>query len=87
MPKLSDPNSRRTARKQLWRNHTFCGDSIVPDTIDEANELAEQHLERSLRAARQPIAVGAPGVCDECGDDSPRLVRGRCAPCRDGRPR
>ncbi len=59
----------------------------MADQIDQANELNEQHLERSLRAARQPIPVGAPGECENCGDDSPRLVRGWCAPCRDGRPR
>ncbi|WP_084581744.1 conjugal transfer protein TraR [Sphingomonas azotifigens] len=59
----------------------------MADQIDQANDLNEQHLERSLRAARQPIAVGVPGECDNCGDDSPRLVGGRCARCRDGRPR
>ncbi len=59
----------------------------MADQIDQANDLNEQHLERSLRAARQPIAVGVPGECENCGYDSKRLVRGRCAPCRDGRPR
>ena len=59
----------------------------MADQIDQANDLNEQHLERSLRAARQPIAVGVPGECKNYGDDSPRLVRGWCAPCRDGRRR
>lgn len=59
----------------------------MADTIDEANALAEQHLERSLRAARQPIAVGAPGECEGCGEDMPRLVHGLCGFCRDGRRR
>ncbi|WP_084253465.1 conjugal transfer protein TraR [Sphingomonas pituitosa] len=59
----------------------------MADTIDEANQLAEQHLERSLRAARQPVPVGVPGECEQCGGDSARLVGGRCAPCRDGRRR
>lgn len=59
----------------------------MADQIDQANDLNEQHLERSLRAARQPIAVGVPGECDECGYDMPRLVEGRCGFCRDGRRR
>lgn len=59
----------------------------MADTIDQANDLNEQHLERSLRAARQPIAVGVPGECEECGEDMPRLVNGLCGYCRDGRRR
>jgi hypothetical protein len=49
--------------------------------------LNEQHFERSLRAARAAVPVGVPGECEQCGGDSPRLVGGRCAPCRDGRRR
>ncbi len=59
----------------------------MADHVDEANDIAALHLERSLATARQPIAVGEPGECRTCGDDSPRLVGGRCAPCRDGRRR
>jgi hypothetical protein len=57
----------------------------MADNADMANDFAEQHLERSLRAATQPVPAGEPGECRQCGDDSPRLVHGRCAPCRDGR--
>ena len=57
----------------------------MADVADLANDFAEAHRERSIRAARQPIPVGAPGNCDQCGNDSPRLVGGLCAPCRDGR--
>lgn len=57
----------------------------MADEIDQANELAEQHLERSIRAARVAIPAGVPGECEECGEDMPRLVDGRCGFCRDGR--
>lgn len=59
----------------------------MADQIDDANEISEEHLKRSIDAARQPIPAGEPGVCDECGDDMPRLVNGRCGYCRDGRRR
>ena len=57
----------------------------MADEIDRANATAEADLERSIRAARQPIAVGVPGECEGCGDDMPRLVNGLCGYCRDGR--
>ena len=59
----------------------------MADLADLASDLTQAHLERSIRAARVPVPIGAPGECAECGDDSPRLVGGRCAPCRDGRTR
>ena len=59
----------------------------MADQIDEANEIAEEHLKRSLVAARAPIPVGEPGECEECGEQMPRLVEGRCGFCRDGRRR
>jgi hypothetical protein len=48
-----------------------------------ANDVAQAALDRSIRAARAPIPIGVPGECQNCGDDSPRLVMGRCAPCRE----
>lgn len=57
----------------------------MADEVDRANELADAHLERSLRAARAPIPAGVRGECEECGEDMPRLVNGRCGYCRDGR--
>ena len=57
----------------------------MADEMDFAAELEEEHLARSISAARQPVPVGEPGECEECGYDSKRLVKGRCAPCRDGR--
>ncbi|MDR6850337.1 hypothetical protein J2Y57_003571 [Sphingomonas sp. BE137] len=59
----------------------------MADQIDIAAELNELHFDISLRAARRPVPVGVPGECEKCGDDSLRLVGGRCAPCRDGRRR
>ena len=56
----------------------------MADPIDIANEYAEQAREAAL-AARAPytMPVGIPGECNHCGCETPRLVRGMCAPCRD----
>lgn len=59
----------------------------MADAVDQAAVLTEQHFERSLRAARVPVPIGVAGECDDCGEDWPRLVDGRCAPCRDRRAR
>lgn len=59
----------------------------MADAVDHAAVLNEQHFQRSLLAARQPVPVGVAGECDDCGEDSPRLVGGRCARCRDQRNR
>jgi len=50
---------------------------------DDAAAISELHLESSLRAARQPVPAGKPGICENCDEESPRLVGGRCAPCRE----
>ena len=55
----------------------------MADIVDEASKIEAAHLARALLAARAPVAEGEPGECDECGEESPRLVVGRCAPCRD----
>ena len=55
----------------------------MPDNVDVAVEISDLHLERNIRAARQPVPVGIPGECETCFEDSPRLIGGRCAPCRD----
>ncbi len=57
----------------------------MSDPADQANDIIERVLSRQLAAATAPIAVGVPGECTNCGEDSPRLVGGRCARCRDGR--
>lgn len=55
----------------------------MADVAGMANDVAQAALDRSIRAARAPIAIGVAGICGECGDDSLRLVMGRCAPCRE----
>ena len=59
----------------------------MTDVVDMATDIADEHLARGLRLARQPIPAGEPGECEQCFEDSPRLVGGRCAFCRDGRRR
>lgn len=58
----------------------------MADEADLANDIAAQQLARSIRSARAPVPAGSPGECEECGEDMPRLVAGRCGYCRDGRP-
>lgn len=57
----------------------------MADNADFAADQIEIHTARAIEYARRPIPVGVPGICNQCGDDMPRLVNGRCAPCRDGR--
>lgn len=59
----------------------------MADVVDMAVDLQDEHLARSLARARAPIAAGGAGECEQCFEDSPRLVGGRCAYCRDGRRR
>jgi hypothetical protein len=57
----------------------------MADLIDQAqgqNELVEAAALAAIRNRAQ-LDPGVPGECERCGDDSPRLVRGACAPCRD----
>lgn len=57
----------------------------MADEMDLAAEVADRELSRLIDAARQPVAKGVAGECRDCGWLSPRLVGGRCAPCRDQR--
>ena len=59
----------------------------MADDIDQANAIVEAATARAIAAARAPIPVGSPGECENCGNDMPRLVAGRCGYCRDGRRR
>jgi len=56
-------------------------DADISDVKQEALLAAE--IAR-VRAAAEP-EPGQPGECAYCGEESPRLVRGACAPCRDRR--
>jgi RNA polymerase-binding transcription factor DksA len=58
----------------------------MPDIIDIANEYAAIEAESSLAAVRRAVAAipeGEPGECEDCGEESPRLVERLCARCRD----
>jgi predicted RNA-binding Zn-ribbon protein involved in translation (DUF1610 family) len=56
----------------------------VADVADMANDVAQAALDRSIRAVTAaPFEEGAAGECNECGDESERIVRGRCARCRE----
>lgn len=58
----------------------------MADEADKAQErvhlVIESGVQRAARAAGS-IPKGSPGICKLCGWDSPRLVNGVCAPCRD----
>lgn len=58
----------------------------MADVADRADEVITEAMNRATHAARLAVAnmpAGTPGVCKTCGWDSPRLVDGLCAPCRD----
>lgn len=58
----------------------------MPDMLDHAQEIIEQQHERDMRNAGVGsfvLPTGTPGECVDCGYDSPRIVDGRCAKCRD----
>lgn len=58
----------------------------MADDLDKAQEymdfLSARDIALVQRAALN-IPKGEPGECQRCGEDSPRLVNGVCAPCRD----
>lgn len=58
----------------------------MSDDVDAATEHMEILDASSVAAIRDKAAripKGEPGECSLCGEHSPRLVRGACAPCRD----
>lgn len=55
----------------------------MADEADKAGDTTEKWLALQIAAARGDIKPGNPGVCEYCGEESPRLVGGACAPCRD----
>lgn len=57
----------------------------VADETEIAFELAEARVQRSLAAIAADLPAGVSGECEECGEQMPRLVGGRCGFCRDGR--
>lgn len=57
----------------------------MADAADQAYEISEHHLALGIAQTTFRVQPGEPGQCRECDEDMPRLVNGRCAPCRDGR--
>jgi hypothetical protein len=58
----------------------------MADAADRADQEIEFATSEALRLSTFRVADGdGPGECDECQTHMPRLVNGRCAPCRDGR--
>jgi hypothetical protein len=59
--------------------------TTMADEADRAQVIEEAEREQAIANAIKPLAVGVPGECDYCGEDSPRLIDGGCAPCRERR--
>ena len=58
----------------------------MSDEIDQQQErdaVLDSIALRKVRDQAAAIPQGEPGICEWCECDSPRLVRGACAPCRD----
>lgn len=55
----------------------------MADEIDIANDKAQADLDRAIAEASRPLATGAPGECDFCGEWFSRLIGGACGACRD----
>lgn len=53
------------------------------DDIDRANEHAQQMLDSLIKQQAKDIEPGIAGECSRCGEQSKRLIRNTCAPCRD----
>jgi RNA polymerase-binding transcription factor DksA len=58
----------------------------MADEVDKTEVRVSLLLEADLAQIRnraQAMPKGEPGECVLCGEESPRLVKGVCAPCRD----
>jgi len=53
------------------------------DNARKINELFSEFVIGEARNEAARIPKGVPGTCARCGEESLRLVRGACAPCRD----
>ena len=57
--------------------------SDIVDNLDVAAEIQRDKRIREMRENVKKIMAGKPGICDECGEFSQRVVGGLCAHCRD----
>ena len=55
----------------------------MADVVDQAQERQEQIEALALNKPRYELPKGLAGECKKCGEESPRLIGGACAPCRD----
>lgn len=58
----------------------------MADLIDAVNRGIVQEsvmLSKQLAERQYEIPPGTPGTCEECEKESPRLINGHCARCRD----
>lgn len=56
------------------------------DELDMTQERIDMLLAADIAELQKKAASipkGEPGECEKCGEDSPRLVNGVCARCRD----
>lgn len=55
----------------------------MDDDIDRAEERARIAVEARVSQIRANTELkGAPGECEYCGDDAPRILNGACVACR-----
>lgn len=58
----------------------------MADDADYAADYQQTAVDiqtKNIRTAVASMPKGQPGECVKCGEDSPRLVNGVCARCRD----
>ncbi len=53
------------------------------DELDLAQEREQIFRDSAIAQTAREIPQGTPGDCEWCELNSPRLVRGACAVCRD----
>ena len=56
------------------------------DEIDYSTAVQQSTEEKAIAAIRAKAAEMPEGIeaeCTECGEESKRIVNGKCAPCRD----
>lgn len=53
------------------------------DISDERIDLVVTDSINHARNALEKMPVGAPGECDRCGENMPRLINGTCCKCVD----
>lgn len=51
--------------------------------VENQDTVERYNMDKARLEASKPLAAGEPGECEQCGEDSPRLVDGLCARCRD----